>query len=92
MTEPHEDHYSGTATLVAGERETVVAVRLRGGFQPIDGRHHWYGRLSPDAALDELGSGATVTLRTGSGEATGRISDRDPWGRYRVAGTGRPPY
>jgi hypothetical protein len=70
-----------------------VEVTLRGQFEPLDGRFHWYGRL---AASDELAaavqSGATVTLTTPHGSAQGRLSDVDPWGRYRVSGTGRPPF
>ena len=26
------------------------------------------------------------------GSAEGRLSDVDPWGRFRIAGTGRPPF
>jgi hypothetical protein len=70
-----------------------VEVTLRGQFEPLDGRFHWYGRI---AASDELAaavqSGATVTLSTPHASALGRLSDVDPWGRYRVSGTGRPPF
>jgi hypothetical protein len=31
-------------------------------------------------------------LRTPYGEAQARLSDVDPWGRYRVTGSGRPPF
>lgn len=81
--------YAGPVSVVAGETVVEVDATLRGAFQPIDGRFHWYGRLG---ATDALASGATVTLRTAHGEATGRLSDLDPWGRLRVAGTGRPPF
>ena len=64
MHEHDEDDYRGPATLVADDREIPVEVVLRGHFQPIDGRFHWYGRLSAS----------------------------DPWGRYRITGTGKPPF
>jgi hypothetical protein len=90
----HEEHdeYAGDATLVHGDAETPVRVTLRGGFQPIDGRFHWYGRLTADAALAGVRPGGEVRLRTAHGEAAGRLSDVDPWGRLRITGTGRPPF
>ncbi|WP_184728864.1 DUF4873 domain-containing protein [Saccharopolyspora phatthalungensis] len=46
------------------------------------------------AAHDSVDEFATrrktdVLLRTPSGEATGTLSDLDPWGCYRIIGTGR---
>ena len=84
--------YEGPADLVAGDAVHVVEVTLRGFFQPLDGHFHWYGRVADDAGLGTVRSGATVTLRTPYGEAAGRLSDLDPWRRFRVAGTGRPPF
>ncbi|TWF95469.1 DUF4873 domain-containing protein [Saccharopolyspora dendranthemae] len=101
MTEPmspddaHADHdYAGTAVVLDQSAEITVDVVLRGHFQPIDGRFHWYGRLAPHAGISDLVGGrkATVTLRTTSGEATATLSDPDPWDRYRIAGTGKPPF
>jgi beta-galactosidase GanA len=87
------DGYDGPADLVAQDAHVAVRVRLRGLFSPLDGRYHWYGRVAADADVDALvGSGASVVLETPQGAAPGRLSDRDPWGRYRVAGTGRPPF
>ena len=71
---------------------TEVEVHLRGQFQPIDGRFHWCGRIATDPALDAHTSGATVTLETPHGAAEGRLSDVDPWGRFRISGTGKPPF
>ena len=91
---PDPEGYDGPARLRA-ETETVdVEVRLRGMFQPIDGRYHWYGRVASHADVDALveSGAAAVVLETSHGSAAGRLSDRDPWGRYRVAGTGRPPF
>ncbi|MBB3041085.1 DUF4873 domain-containing protein [Nocardioides sp. LMS-CY] len=97
MTHPDTRHapreqYAGPATLIAGEVRLEVEADLRGRFEPIDGRFHWYGRLAAATGLDRIGSGATVTLATEHGSADGRLSDIDPWGRPRVSGLGRPPF
>jgi hypothetical protein len=90
----HEDGYRGPATLVVDDREITVEVELRGHFQPIDGRYHWYGRLREDGALADLVGGRkrSAVLRTPVREATGEVSDPDPWGRYRITGTSTPPF
>ena len=92
MTE--EEGYHGPATLVAGESEVDVTVRLRGQFEPIDGRYHWYGRIEVNPELNTLlgGRSRAAVLRTPHGEAAGQLSDPDTWGRYRVSGTGWPPF
>ena len=83
------ESYDGPARI----GDTEVAVRLRGHFEPIDGRFHWWGRVAADESLDsEHRSGASVTLVTPHGEATGKLTDVDVWGRFRVSGTGRPPF
>lgn len=92
MTHHELEEYAGPALLLAGDTEVPVEVILRGGFQPIDGRFHWYGRIAACPEVDELGAGGTVELRTEHGSATGRLSDIDPWGRFRIAGSGRPPF
>lgn len=91
--EPREE-YAGPAELISTGHESLdVEVRLRGHLEPIDGRFHWYGRI---AASDEVTawhrSGTDVALRTPHGTAAGRISDVDPWGRFRIAGLGTPPF
>lgn len=87
------DRYDGPATLLAGAADVPVEVRLRGHLEPIDGRFHWWGRISPSARLDAVAApGDTALLRTPDGEATGRLSDVDPWGRFRITGVGRPPF
>ncbi|MBH5333466.1 DUF4873 domain-containing protein [Streptomyces pactum] len=90
----HEDGYRGPATLVIDGVEHPVSVLLRGHFQPIDGRYHWYGRLGADPELVErLGGGrVAAVLRTAEGEASGELSDPDPWHRYRITGTQAPPF
>ena len=92
-TEAPTEGYDGPARLLTEDHQVEVAVTLRGAFQPIDGRYHWYGRVSRHDDVDALvASGASVVLRTPHGDAAGRLSDRDPWGRYRIGGTGRPPF
>jgi beta-galactosidase GanA len=97
MTAEHEpgEEYVGPADVLADEpMEAVeVAVRLRGHFQPIDGRFHWYGRIDASDALTERHrSGSQVVLRTPHGTAVGKIADIDPWGRFRITGLGAPPF
>lgn len=84
--------YDGPAVVLHDGAEHDVRVELRGMFQPIDGHFHWYGRIASSPALAEVRTGSTVLLRTGAGEAEGRLSDVDPWGRFRISGTGTPPF
>lgn len=94
MSERHEhDGYDGPAQVLTDQGPVDVTVTVRGAFQPIDGRFHWHGRVVHHGRLDEAARAAgDVVLRTPEGEAAGRLSDEDPWGRLRIAGTGRPPY
>ena len=86
--EPAEQ-YDGPARIGA----TEVQVRLRGHVEPLDGRFHWWGRVAAHEQLHgEHAPGAVVRLVTPHGEAEGRLTDVDPWGRFRVSGTGRPPF
>ncbi|GGS12905.1 MULTISPECIES: DUF4873 domain-containing protein [Actinokineospora] len=91
---PEDDGYSGQATLVIADHELTVRVELRGHFQPIDGYYRWYGRIQADQKVSELAGGkkTKVVLRTPGGEAPGELSDPDPWDRYRIMGTSRPPF
>ena len=88
------DGYEGTAVVEVGGSRFDVQVRLRGHFQPIDGRYHWYGRMSANEGLDGvLGSGrATGVLTTAEGSAPCELSEPDPSRRYRVTGTSTPPF
>ena len=83
-----------TGSTTAGDtREIEVDVRLRGHFEPLDGRFHWYGRITANQELaGAVRSGQTVALTTPQGSGEGRLSDLDPWGRFRISGTGRPPF
>jgi hypothetical protein len=89
-----EDGYAGEATLVLDGAELSVTVTLRGNFEPVDGRYHWYGRIQAHAELTSASAGRkpTAELRTPFGVAEGLLSDPDTWGRYRISGTSRPPF
>jgi hypothetical protein len=89
-----EEGYTGHAELVFDTGSVPVEVELRGFFQPIDGRYHWYGRVAANdqvSTLVEAGA-RTALLRTPTGEAQGTLTDPDPWSRYRVSGTSTPPF
>jgi hypothetical protein len=89
-----EEGYTGPATLLVRDTEVAVEVELRGYFQPIDGYYRWYGRVRPNPELSTLLSGkkAKAQVRTPQGEAVAELSDPDPWDRYRIMGTSRPPF
>jgi hypothetical protein len=86
--------YTGTATLVVDGTEIGVEVDLRGHFQPIDGRYHWYGRILVNKRLSAIADGKKMPaeIRTPGGSAAGVVSDPDPWDRYRITGTSTPPF
>lgn len=89
-----DDDYRGAAVVFTADDEAHVDVVLRGNFEPIDGRFHWYGRITASAEVDRLTAGRKkeVVLRTPHGEAAATLSDPDPWNRYRVSGLGYPPF
>lgn len=87
-----EDGYSGPATLTLDGGELTVEVVLRGNFEPVDGRYHWYGRIQAHPGLSVGPRKPDALLRTPFGEAVGTLSDQDTWGRYRITGTSRPPF
>ncbi len=89
----HEDGYAGPVTVVVGVTAVAAEATLKGYFEPIDGRYHWYGRLAANPELDRLVSGSVAAeLRTPIGAAAGKLGDVDTWGRLRIAGVGRPPF
>lgn len=87
-----EDGYAGPANLTLDDSTLTVEVTLRGNFEPVDGRYHWYGRVQPHPSLSLGARKPEVVLTTPVGEARGILSDPDPWGRYRITGTSRPPF
>jgi hypothetical protein len=95
LQEAPAEEYVGPARVSTGTTsgEVEIEVNLRGHFEPLDGLFHWYGRIGADQRLAEIfRSGDTVSLTTPQATATGRLSDVDPWGRFRITGTGRPPF
>jgi hypothetical protein len=88
------DAYAGPALLRLGDHEFDVRAELRGHFEPIDGRYHWYGRLARHDALAEAipTARASGTLTTPDGSASCELSEPDPWQRYRVTGISTPPF
>ena len=92
--EEDSDGYRGPATVTVDDVEYAVDLHVLGHFEPVDGRYHWYGRVGAHTGLDDLlgGRKAAVRVTTPVGAADGDLSDVDPWGRYRIAGTSTPPY
>ncbi|GAA4934560.1 uncharacterized protein DUF4873 [Actinomycetospora succinea] len=89
-----EDGYRGPATLEVDGTEYAAEVTLVGHFEPYDGRYRWYGRVAAHAELDAAlgGKKRPARVTTPVGAADGELSDVDPWGRYRLAGTSTPPF
>jgi hypothetical protein len=98
MSDEHEDGYQGPATLTVDGRDVPVTVILDARHEPQDGRLHWFGRMSldrdaePDLLSALTSNSGHLELSTAGGRSAARIGDRDPWGRYRVTGVGRPPF
>jgi hypothetical protein len=92
MTE--DDGYQGPAWLTIGAARLRVTVELRGRFEPIDGRYHWYGRIARDERLPGLISGglAAGVIETEHGASPCELGDPDLWDRYRVSGYSTPPF
>ncbi len=89
------DHaYAGPAALDTGAGTVVVVARLNGHFEPLDGHFHWYGRVDgtgPDALDGAARTGLTLTVGAGPPRPA-TLGEQDPWGHYRISGTGAPPY
>ena len=86
-----DEIYDGAATILVGDDERRVRVRLSGRLDPIDGRYHWQGTVF-DALSDVLTGPKPVTLTIGDRSAQCRITERTPQDRYSVVGVGTPPY
>ena len=89
-----ENGYSGLARLTIGEAVFDVQVELRGYFEPIDGRYHWYGRVAPSEALAAALGGlkAAAIIQTPQGSGACEVAEPDPWDRYRITGYSTPPF
>lgn len=89
-----EEEYHGAARLVVDEHEIAVHVRLSGHFEPISGMYQWAGRVEPNPQVSaSVRPNAAVRLVTEGGRsADATIREEDPWGGFRVSGSGRPPF
>ena len=89
-----DEGYSGPAILTIGGARFDVRVELRGHFEPIDGRYHWYGRIASDESLAERLAGAKASgeLETPHGSSPCEVSEPDTWQRYRLTGYSTPPF
>ncbi|WP_405777333.1 DUF4873 domain-containing protein [Streptomyces sp. NBC_00859] len=94
MTDEDDIGYEGPAVVIVNDTELAVTVRLAGYFQPIDGRYHWYGRVTGNPAVGAtVGSRKTAcVLATSAGAVEAEISEPDLWDRYRIRGVGAPPF
>ena len=94
MTADATEEYDGPARLVVGDRQVAVHVRLSGRFEPISGRYQWAGRLRPSPELSASARpNEQVRLVTEDGPAAdATLREVDPWGGFRIGGTGRPPF
>ena len=89
-----DEGFHGLAWLTIGEVRIEVTADLRGHFEPIDGRYHWYGRLARDERLAGLveGGRASGVIETEHGSAPCDVAEPDLWDRYRVTGYSTPPF
>jgi hypothetical protein len=87
-----DEIYDGAATILLGDDERLVRVRLSGRLDPIDGRYHWQGTVFDELSDEVLTGPRPVILTIGDRSAQCRITERTPQGRYSVAGVGTPPY
>lgn len=89
--------YEGELEVTAPDDEVIrVGVQLSGFFQPIDGRFRWHGRTKPDPKLVELagrvGRKEIAVRMPGRDWTPARLGEQNPWGGFRIAGRGRPPF
>jgi len=87
-----DEIYDGAATILVGDDQRRVRVRLSGRLEPIDGRYHWQGTVFDGLSDEVLAGSKPVTLTIGDRSAQCRVTERTPQGRYSVVGVGTPPY
>jgi len=82
--------YEGPAVVA----DVPVHLRCGGWWEPIDGRYHWVGRISPDPAIAALvrAGRREVSVVVCGRSAPARLGEVDPWGGVRITGVGRPPW
>lgn len=88
--------YDGDLEIDDGTERFTVEAHLSGFFQPIDGSFHWQGRINPDPRVRDVANRIgrkPIAVRVPGGTwATARLGEQNPWGGYRIAGLGRPPF
>ena len=94
MTSGDDDGYRGPARLTIAGVRLEVLVDLRGRFDPIDGRYHWYGRIAAHSELARLMAGgrSEAVLEIRDRARPCELSEPDLWDRYRVTGYSTPPF
>lgn len=94
--DPYEVDYRGAASLTLGGERLSAEVVLAGHFEPLDGKYHWYGRVSGSVAvraMRERAARGAVDIALPECEAVpARLTEIDPHGNVRVEGIGQPPY
>jgi hypothetical protein len=91
---PEDEEYDGPARLAVDGREIGVHARLSGHFEPIAGEYQWAGRLHPsDEVRETLRPNLDVVMTIGDDKsAAATVREQDPWGGFRISGSGRPPF
>ena len=91
---PEDEEYDGPARLAVDGREIDVHARLSGHFEPIAGTYQWAGRLRPtDEVRETLRPNLDVVMTIGDEKsAAATVREQDPWGGFRISGSGRPPF
>jgi hypothetical protein len=95
LAEREDDtEYRGPGVLTSGDLTVAVEVFLNGHIEPLDGLYHWYGRVVGDGVDAAKGRNRTpLFLTIGDGpEVPAALAERDPWGHFRIAGVGTPPF
>ncbi|GAA1077995.1 DUF4873 domain-containing protein [Nocardiopsis composta] len=91
-----EEEYEGPVTLVFGDDRPVEAeAHIAGHFDPLTGDYRWIGRISasPGVTAEYQAGNTAVLVRTADGhEASGTLTETNPWGGHRLTGRGRPPF
>jgi len=83
--------YAGPASLVVGDIQHAVRVRLKGSINPFDGHYHWQGTVY-DAPAEVRSGGAAARLCVADYEVAARLVERTAGGHLMISGTGRPPF
>ena len=90
--EPGEE-YAGPAPWYRRPATRLeVEADLRGRFDPIDGRFHWYGRLAASPTSTRSAPERPSRSRPSTARAEGGSATSTPGVGSRVSGVGPPPF